>query len=40
MIDFIVSSRPEEVYYFREKFQIVIGNIPISEIVQAQLWVN
>lgn len=49
MMDFIVFSRPEEVYYFREKFQIVIGNITISETVQAQffysippkkLWVN
>lgn len=38
MIDSIIFSRPKEVLYFGEKIQIVIGNITISETVQASFY--
>lgn len=38
MIDYIIFVRPEESFYFGEKMQIVIGNITISKIVQAQFY--
>lgn len=38
MIDYIIFARPKEAFYFGEKMKIVIGNISVSEIIQAQFY--
>lgn len=38
MIDWIIFNRPEETKWFGEKIKVIIGNITISESVQAQIY--